>query len=111
MLKMDLEYIKEVLFVRLNGKLTYRNCYKINNYLNTVLKKHKIKCLVYNFSNLKDIDSSGIDAILESKYIVKSNQGKIRMCNVNSGMKEKLKKVHLAIIASECRAFKLMEAI
>lgn len=49
MLKMDLEFNKGILFVRLKGKLLRKNSYKINNYLNPVLKKHKIKYLVYNF--------------------------------------------------------------
>lgn len=105
MLKMDLEYINKILFVRLNGKLLRKNCYKINNYLNPVLKKHQIKCLVYNFSNLEEVDGSGIDAILESKYIIKENRGKIRMCNASKGLKEKIK---LVSIASEEVAFKLV---
>ena len=107
MLKMDLEFNKGILFVRLWGRLLRNNCYKINNYLNPVLKKHKIKYLIYNFNFLEEIDASGIDAILRTKYIIKNNQGKIRMCQLNKNIKEKLKKVHLAIIASEFAAFKL----
>ena len=105
MLKMDLEYINKILFVRLNGRLLRKNCYKINNYLNPVLRKHQIKWLVYNFSNLKEVDNSGIDAILESKYIIKENRGKIRMCNASKGVKEKIK---LVSIANEEVAFKLV---
>ena len=80
MLKMDLEFNKGILFVRLRGKLLRKNCYKINNYLNPVLKKHKIKYVVYNFFFLEDIDSSGIDAILNTKCIVTDSKGEIRMC-------------------------------
>ena len=43
MLKMDLEFSKGILFVRLKGILNRKTSYKINNYLNPVLKKHKIK--------------------------------------------------------------------
>ena len=109
MLKMDLEFNKGILFVRLRGKLLRKNCYKINNYLNPVLKKHKIKYVVYNFFFLEDIDSSGIDAILNTKYIVKNNKGKIRMCEINDNIKEKIKRTRLARIANELAAFKLLE--
>ena len=49
MLKMNLEYDKGILFVRLDGVLNRSTSYKVNNYLVPVLLKHKIKYLVYNF--------------------------------------------------------------
>lgn len=109
MLKMDLEFNKGILFVRLKGKLLRKNSYKINNYLNPVLKKHCIKYLVYNFSFLEDIDTSGLDAIISSKYIIKNNRGKIRMCEVNGKIKEKIKGARLARITNELAAFRLLE--
>ena len=109
MLKMDLEFNQGILFIRLRGKLLHKNSYKINNYLNPVLKKHKIKYIIYNFFFLEDIDSSGIDAILNTKYIVKNNKGKIRMCKINQNIKEKIKKVRLTRIADEQSALKLIE--
>lgn len=109
MLKMDLEFNKGILFVRLKGKLLRKNSYKITNYLNPVLKKHKIKYLVYNFFFLEDIDSSGIDAIINTKYIIKNNKGKIRMCEINDNIKNKIKMTRLARISSELAAYKLLE--
>lgn len=109
MLKMDLEFNRGILFVRLNGKLNRKTSYKINNYLNPVLKKHKIKYVVYNFYFLDDIDNSGIDAILNTKYIIKDNLGKIRMCEINEKVKEKIKRVRLARIKDELAAFNLLE--
>lgn len=109
MLKMDLEFNRGILFVRLKGKLLRKSSYKINNYLNPVLKKHKIKYLVYNFFFLEDIDASGIDAILNTKYIIKNNKGKIRMCEINNNIKEKIKGARLAKITNELAAFQLLE--
>lgn len=91
MFKMELEYKNGVLFARLNGKLNRKNSYKINNYLNPVIKKHNIKCLVYNFKNLESVDNSGIDAILESKYSIKLNKGIIRVYGAN-GFTEALRR-------------------
>lgn len=48
MFKMELEYKNGILFARLKGILNRKNSYKINNYLNPVLKKHNIKCEVVN---------------------------------------------------------------
>ena len=48
MFKLELEYKDEILFARLKGILDRKASYKINNYLNPVIKKHEIKNLVYN---------------------------------------------------------------
>lgn len=82
MLYMDLEYCKGVLFVRLDGNLTKKNTYRINNYLIPVIKKHRIKYLVYNLFSLMDLDSAGMDALLRTKYAIKNNQGSIYLCEV-----------------------------
>jgi anti-anti-sigma factor len=77
MLKIDMEYVQKILFVRLTGNLNYKTSYKIENYVFPIIKKHKIKFLVYNCENLNNIDIVGIDAILYSKYLIKNNKGKI----------------------------------
>ena len=109
MLKVDMEYEKGILYVRLKGVLDRKVCYKINNYVVPVVLKHKIKYLVYNFFFLEDIDSSGIDAIIDTKYIIKNNKGKIRMCEINDNIKNKIKMTRLARISSELAAYKLLE--
>ena len=48
MLKMDMEYSKGILFVRLDGFLNRKTTYKINKYLLAILLDNKIKYLVYN---------------------------------------------------------------
>ena len=57
-----MEYEKEILYVRLKGELKHDFCYKINNYLIPVTLKHQLKFLVLNLSELKDLDSWGIEA-------------------------------------------------
>lgn len=53
MFKLELEYKNGILFARLKGILNRKNSYKINNYLNPVIKKHEIKYLVYNFEDFE----------------------------------------------------------
>ncbi|MBQ6840637.1 MAG: STAS domain-containing protein [Bacilli bacterium] len=109
MLKMDLEYSRGILFVRLDGKLNRTTTYKINNYLVPVLLKHKIKYLVYNLYNLHDIDEEGIDAILNTKYAIKTNKGLIYLCEVNKSLSKKIHKLHIKKTETELSAFKVIE--
>jgi len=101
LLKLELLYNEGVMIARLKGNLDRKNSYKINNYLNPLLQKHKIKYLVYNFDCLKDVDNTGVDAILRSKYIMKENKGLIRVCNAKDKMLEVCKKKRLVRINDE----------
>lgn len=109
MLKMDLEYVEGILFVRLKGRLCRKTNYKIHNYLAPVLVKHKIKYVIYNFRYLKSIDETGIDAILSTKCAVKKNKGKIYLCEVNNETLLSIKRLHIRITSSEKTALKLIE--
>lgn len=101
MLKMDIEYTKGILFVRLKGILNYKNSYKINNYINPVIKKHQIKYMVYNLGLLEDIDEEGIDAILNSKIEIKKNKGKIILCKVNQEINKKINRLKITKVNNE----------
>lgn len=109
MLKMDLEYEGEILFIRLKGVLNKKVTYKINNYLVPVLTKYKIKNIIYNLQKLKSIDESGIDAILNTKCVVKRNKGKIYLCEVNKEISLKIKRLRIKQTSSELTALKLIE--
>ena len=105
MLKMDLEYKKEILFCRLTGNLNQKNSYKLNDYLTPVVKKHGIKYLVYNLAGLKDID-----AIINSKWEIKKNKGKLIICKGKPNILEKLKRLRIPSVTCERRAYSLKEA-
>lgn len=106
---MDLEYNKGILFVRLDGKLNRTTTYKINNYLIPILLKHQIKNLVLNFYKLEDLDDSGIDAMLNAKYAIKTNKGIIYLCEVSKKISKKVNKLHIKKTDNELMAFKLIE--
>lgn len=111
MLKMDIEYNRNILFVRLKGILDKKSSYKINNYINPVIKKHNIKCLVYNLDDLDGIDTSGVAAITASKYIIKCNRGVIYTCGKKERLNGLSKLVKLKRIEEEWDAFKITEMI
>lgn len=109
MLKMDLEYNKGILFVRLEGNLTRRSSYKLNNYLVPVILKHKIKYLVYNMYLLDGIDESGLDALLNTKCAIRSNKGKICLCEVSKELDKAMKRLRIKKTANELTALELIE--
>ncbi len=109
MLYMDLEYHKGVLFVRLDGNLTRKNVYKINNYLTPVILKHRIKYLVYNLFSLLQIDESGIDCILRTKCAIRDNHGSIYVCEVPEHLKKMVRKAHIKSTDSELTALQLLQ--
>lgn len=111
MLKMDLEYIKEILFIRLDGKLTKKTNHKLYNYIIPALVKHKIKYVVYNLKDLKEIDEIGIDTILNSKCKVKRNGGKVYLCEVNNEILFKIKRLRLKCFSSEFIALRQIEVM
>ncbi|MBR1413173.1 MAG: STAS domain-containing protein [Bacilli bacterium] len=108
MLKIDMEYTKGILFVRLDGNLDRKQCYKLNNYLVPVILKHKIKYLIYNMYSLKDIDSSGVDALINSKCAIKANKGRVLMCEVDKEVKKSLKRIRIKEVADEINAMSLI---
>lgn len=109
MLKVDMEYEKGILYVRLKGVLDRKVCYKINNYIVPVVLKHKIKYLVFNLSLLQDIDESGLDALLNTKCAIRSNKGKICLCEVSDMVRQKLKRLKMRIASNELAANRLIE--
>lgn len=101
MLKMDLEYSKGIFFIRLNGELTRKNSYKINNYIIPVIKKHHLKNVIINLNELNEIDDAGINALLNTKCMVKCNKGKLYLCGLKKEFELKLKHLHLKTKTSE----------
>ena len=104
MLKMDMEYNHGILFIRLDGILNRSTSYKLNNYLVPVILKHKIKYLVYNLYLLESIDECGLNAMLNTKYAVKTNKGKLYVCEIPKEYRKALKKAKLKETASELSA-------
>ncbi len=108
MLKVDMEYDKGILYIRLNGELDRKACYKINNYILPAVLKHKIKYLVFNLFMLKDIDTSGLDSLLNVKCAIRANKGKICLCEVSDDISQKIKRLRMKIASNELAAGRLI---
>ena len=108
MLKVEMEYEKGILYVRLKGVLERKVCYKVNNYIVPTVLKHKIKYLVFNLFELKDIDEAGLDALLNTKCAIRTNKGKICLCEVSDELRMKMKRLRISVASNELAANRLI---
>lgn len=95
MLKLDLKYNKNILFVKLDGNLNRTSSYKINNYLVPTILNNNIKYLVFNLGELINIDEDGVDALLNVKYAIKNNKGLVFINDINKIVNKKINKLHI----------------
>ena len=111
MLKIDVEYKKGVLFLRLIGKLnkeTKEEFTKILEMANNI----GFKYIMFNFEKLYSIDEEGIRIISDiSRNLINSNR-KILACGYNNLIRFKLEKSKIKDYAletnNELGAFKLI---
>ena len=108
MLKWDLEYLRGIFLVRLNGSLNKNNMIKINNYLIPIIQKLELRMIIINLANLENIDKSGINALLNIECTVKERKGIIYFCELKSNMIKILYQYHIKIVSSEKTALKLV---
>ena len=104
MLKINMEYRKGILFIRLKGELTKFNYLDLINYLSAIIRDKGIKYLVFNLSYLDLVDNYGKDAIKTIISEVKRNSGKGLVCKTKINFEEKVR-----IIDSELCAMQILK--
>ena len=95
MLNIVTEYRNGILFVRISGKLNKNTIYKFNKKVINVIKDNGICNIVFNFTNLKEIDMKGISTLFYNYELCKKNKGTSFICGNNDNIKNKLKKTRL----------------
>lgn len=100
----NLEYNKGVLFVRLEGYINHKISYKINNILVPKILEKGIKYLVFNLYDVDDIDEFGLDALLNVKCAIKTNKGKVCICEIPSYIEKKIKRLKIYKVRNEINA-------
>ena len=89
MLKIDIEPIKGILFVRLSGTLSKKTINKLGKEVINLQKKTGIKNIVLNIDQLDYIDNYGKNALTKSIKICKHNNGQAFICsNKNINIKD-----------------------
>ena len=84
MLKIDMEFKKGILFVRLEGSLNKKNVEKFNADVIPVILKHGLKYVVVNLDKVNAIDIEGIESLMELNEIVRTLEGKTTLCSLTS---------------------------
>ena len=103
MLKINMEFRKGVLFIRLKGSLTKNTVKSLNDYLIPVIIKQGIKYIVYNLSGLTVIDNYGKESLERGVEAAKLNHGEGLICNTKLNLNNKFK-----IVENELAALSLI---
>lgn len=95
MLKIDMEFRKGILFIRLVGKLNKYTVNEINDNVIPVILKHGLKFIVVNLDKLYSIDSEGIEMLIKLNELVSRWNGKTTLCSINKYMKDDINNTDL----------------
>ena len=87
MLKIDVEYKRGILFVRLNGGLNKATIGNLQDILERSIKNAGIKYIMINCEKLWSIDDSSISAINKQCLELLKNDGKLFFCGINDYVK------------------------
>lgn len=87
MLDVNFEFIKGILFVRLEGRINSKSVSSLNTSLIEIISKGGIKYLVFNINNVKFEEK--ISLFDNCNSIIKKNGGKMFFC----GLKNKIESI------------------
>lgn len=90
MLEINLEFVRGMLFVRLDGVLDCNTYTKLSNCLDTMIHEKGLKYFVVNLENLEYIDERGIQAIIDRYFDVTLHDGKLVICGYNHQFQKNL---------------------
>lgn len=95
MLDIEIEMRKGIMFVRASGELSKNTIDKWNDDVKNLMIDNGIKNIVFNVTNLKTIDAKGINSLLYSYEVCKTNKGTTVLCGLNDSIKSRIKHSHL----------------
>ena len=88
MLLIEKEFRKGILFVRLKGRLTREEVPYLNMEVTRLIEDIGIHNVVFNISNINDIDMEGVNVLLYNYNLCRNNDGISMLCGVNSEISE-----------------------
>ena len=100
MLKINTEFRKGIMFIRIRGNLNKNN---INN-----IECEEFKYIVFNFDNLLSIDSYAINYIINYNNKIIKDNGKLIICETKNSLGNNLFKNRIPIIDNEIKAFNIL---
>ncbi len=107
---LDLEYNKGILFIRFKNNIDKKISKEINQGLIPKVLEQKIRYIVLNLYEVENVDSFGLDSLLNLKCAVRSNKGKICLCEISKELNQKIKLINIRRIKDELKAFDVIGA-
>lgn len=96
MIKINMEFKKGILFIRINGTLIKKNNIQFRKEVFPIILKHEFKYVVLNFEKMNAIDERGIESLYDLNNIINSFKGRISICNIiNKELKDYISKSEL----------------
>jgi len=81
-LKVDFEFYRGILFIRLNGVLTEYSL--SNNIIDKIINDIGFKYIVFNIDNIYQIDSYGINYLINHNLSLNKKKGRVFICQKNN---------------------------
>jgi len=88
MLEIDLEFVRGMLFVRLDGVLDINTYTKLSDCLDKMIHEKGLKYFVVNLESLDYIDENGLQAIINRYFDVVLHDGKLVICGYDDRFKQ-----------------------
>jgi len=105
MLSIDVDVVKGILFIHLEGVLNKETIYQFDNELNYLLYKQGMHYFVFDFKDLDKIDLS-IMPWLDNKLVeIFLNCGKVVLCGLDNYENTFNKQDRLFLVREEIQAF------
>ena len=112
MLDINMEFIRGMLFVRLDGTLDGNTYTKLSDCLYTMIHEKGLKYFVVNLENLNNIDENGLQSLIDRYFDITLHDGKLVICGYDSKFDRKLQSINvfkqLEITNNELGALKLI---
>lgn len=90
MLKIEMECVRGVLFIRLYGSLNKNTCSKLYEEVSELIFDNGIKNIIFNLENLTDLDINGINTLIYNYKLCKQNNGNTYFCGTSEVLEKKL---------------------
>ncbi len=84
MLKINMEFSKGILWIRLDGLLNKTTSNTFDDEVIPVILKHEIKYVVVNLDKVNVIDLKGIESLISLNEVVRSMNGKTTLCSLTN---------------------------
>ena len=84
MLKINMEFKKGILFIRLDGSFNKKTVKKFDNEVLPIILMNKVMYVVINLDKVYLIDKEGVESLMELENLVRDFKGKTTLCGLTS---------------------------